>query len=291
MTFSTACSTNAYFLQPRYTGKERDSESGNDYFNARYLGSHAGRFLSPDPLGGHLEDPQTLNKYSYVGNNPLIRTDPTGLEFNLQCSGGNTATCQNGLQGSTSTDANGKSSFSATVISSDKNGNLTDKSGNKYSGSFDGKNVSFTGADGSKSNGSWIQGSNATSGITGGGALSSKFGFTFSDHGNGQSLHATFSYAGSFSDAEGELSKAGYSFSAFDGLFNLREALANPNAENYRSQGDPGTGRNSGHFLMNHSLLSLFPNHSVPTTGSVHTGETNPTASPSAAWQHWTNEQ
>jgi hypothetical protein len=30
-----------------------------------------GRFLSPDDFGGHLEDPQTLNKYAYVGNNPF----------------------------------------------------------------------------------------------------------------------------------------------------------------------------------------------------------------------------
>jgi RHS repeat-associated protein len=34
----------------RSTGKERDSESGNDYFEARYFGSSMGRFLSPDPL-------------------------------------------------------------------------------------------------------------------------------------------------------------------------------------------------------------------------------------------------
>jgi RHS repeat-associated protein len=62
-----------------FTGKERDAESGNDYFEARYYGSSMGRFMSPDPMGGHPEDPQTLNKYSYVANNPLIRTDPTGL--------------------------------------------------------------------------------------------------------------------------------------------------------------------------------------------------------------------
>jgi len=37
-----------------FTGKERDAESGNDYFNARYFGSSMGRFLSPDPLGGSL---------------------------------------------------------------------------------------------------------------------------------------------------------------------------------------------------------------------------------------------
>jgi RHS repeat-associated protein len=66
-------------VRSRYTGKERDAESGNDYFEARYFGSSMGRFLSPDPLGGDLTNPQSLNRYSYVLNNPLTNTDPTGL--------------------------------------------------------------------------------------------------------------------------------------------------------------------------------------------------------------------
>jgi hypothetical protein len=40
--------------------------------------------MSPDPLGGKLVDPQTLNKYSYVRNNPLNLTDPTGL-YTIGC--------------------------------------------------------------------------------------------------------------------------------------------------------------------------------------------------------------
>ncbi|MGA2900737.1 MAG: RHS repeat-associated core domain-containing protein, partial [Candidatus Acidiferrales bacterium] len=71
----TASSGNTY----KFTGKERDSESGLDNFGARYNASTMGRFMSPDPLGGRLIDPQTLNKYSYVINNPLRYTDPTGL--------------------------------------------------------------------------------------------------------------------------------------------------------------------------------------------------------------------
>jgi RHS repeat-associated protein len=74
-----------------FTGKERDAESGNDYFGARYYASTMGRFLSPDwsakaePVPyAKLENPQTLNLYAYVGNNPLIRTDPTG---HYVCSG------------------------------------------------------------------------------------------------------------------------------------------------------------------------------------------------------------
>lgn len=66
-------------IRSRSSGKERDAETGLDYFGARYLSSPQGRFTSPDPLGGSLADPQTLNKYAYVRNNPLRFTDPTGL--------------------------------------------------------------------------------------------------------------------------------------------------------------------------------------------------------------------
>jgi RHS repeat-associated protein len=66
-----------------FTGKERDSESGNDYFGARYYGSSMGRFMSPDPSGlafANPGNPQSLNLYSYALNNPLINIDPTGME-------------------------------------------------------------------------------------------------------------------------------------------------------------------------------------------------------------------
>src|SRR5438477_2046578 len=80
----------------RCTGKERDSESGLDNFGARYDASTMGRFMTPDPLGGHMEDPQTLNKYAYVRNNPTTLTDPTGLDIWLQgCGKETSSTCQN----------------------------------------------------------------------------------------------------------------------------------------------------------------------------------------------------
>ena len=62
------------------TGKERDTESGNDYFGARYYGSPMGRFLSPDPLlnSGRPSNPQTWNRFAYALNNPLGGTDPDG---------------------------------------------------------------------------------------------------------------------------------------------------------------------------------------------------------------------
>lgn len=99
----------------KFTGKERDSESGLDNFGARYNASTMGRFMSPDPLGGHPDDPQTLNKYAYVRNNPTTLTDPTGLDFYLRCSGDASATCQGGHVGTT----DDKGNFTATVVTSD----------------------------------------------------------------------------------------------------------------------------------------------------------------------------
>jgi RHS repeat-associated protein len=55
------------------------AESGLDYFGARYFSGAQGRFTSPDPLGGELANPQSLNRYSYALNNPLRFTDPTGM--------------------------------------------------------------------------------------------------------------------------------------------------------------------------------------------------------------------
>jgi RHS repeat-associated protein len=83
MTLSAVCSTGAVRgSRYRYTGKERDTESGNDFFGARYYASSMGRFMSPDPIGNSVVDfsnPQMWNMYSYVLNNPLKFTDPTGM--------------------------------------------------------------------------------------------------------------------------------------------------------------------------------------------------------------------
>ena len=69
----------------KFTGKERDSETGLDYFGARYFSSAQGLWTSPDWSGvpepvpyADLTDPQTLNLYSYVRNNPLSHADPDG---------------------------------------------------------------------------------------------------------------------------------------------------------------------------------------------------------------------
>lgn len=68
-------------LHQKFTGQERDAESGLDYFLARSYSSAQGRFTSPDPLlaSANLRRPQTWNRYTYVLNNPLRYTDPSGL--------------------------------------------------------------------------------------------------------------------------------------------------------------------------------------------------------------------
>ncbi|MFN2533337.1 MAG: RHS repeat-associated core domain-containing protein [Pyrinomonadaceae bacterium] len=66
---------------PFLTSKERDNETGLDYFGARYYASTQGRFTSADPLlsSGSVYSPQSWNRYSYTGNDPLRYTDPFGL--------------------------------------------------------------------------------------------------------------------------------------------------------------------------------------------------------------------
>ena len=95
MIASGICATNPCFEQHCFTGKEHDTESGNDYFGARYYASSMGRFLSPDwsakvePVPySKLDNPQTLNLYAYVGNNPFSRVDPTGhADIAAECKG------------------------------------------------------------------------------------------------------------------------------------------------------------------------------------------------------------
>ena len=98
-----------------FTSKERDTESGLDYFGARYLSSNLGRFLTPDwafkPVAvpyAKYGNPQSLNLYAYVLNNPLLAVDPDGHDCT---STGNSTTCN--------------SSKSTTQSNIDQNGNGT----------------------------------------------------------------------------------------------------------------------------------------------------------------------
>jgi RHS repeat-associated protein len=70
----------------KFTGKERDTESGLDYFGARYYASALGRFVSPDPVlvnAAKHGDPQQWNMYGYVRDSPLVLLDPDGRDVKV----------------------------------------------------------------------------------------------------------------------------------------------------------------------------------------------------------------
>jgi RHS repeat-associated protein len=85
---SATCIGSDDATEHHFTQKERDNESGNDYFFARYYTSALGRFTTPDwsakvtPVPyAQLGDPQSLNLYAYVRNNPLTLIDVDGHDF------------------------------------------------------------------------------------------------------------------------------------------------------------------------------------------------------------------
>jgi RHS repeat-associated protein len=69
-------------VRQKFTQKERDIETGLDFFGARYYGSTQGRFTSADDFlnDTHVDDPSSWNLYVYVRNNPLKLVDPSGEE-------------------------------------------------------------------------------------------------------------------------------------------------------------------------------------------------------------------
>jgi RHS repeat-associated protein len=89
--FGEECTTGACASNPgvgageakKFTGKERDSETGLDYFGARYYGSKFGRFTTVDPtmnIKGSILNPQKWNRYAYVLNSPMRFVDPDGRQ-------------------------------------------------------------------------------------------------------------------------------------------------------------------------------------------------------------------
>lgn len=66
----------------RFTSYDHSATTGLDYATNRFYDSRQGRFTQADPLGlraANLTDPQSLNMYSYSGNDPINRVDPNGL--------------------------------------------------------------------------------------------------------------------------------------------------------------------------------------------------------------------
>jgi len=68
-------------LTHRFTGHERDLQTGYDYMHYRFYGSTLGRFLKPDLVVANAADPQSWNLYAYVRNNPIAYNDPYGLWY------------------------------------------------------------------------------------------------------------------------------------------------------------------------------------------------------------------
>jgi RHS repeat-associated protein len=71
-------------VRQRFTGYEKDDETGLDFAEARMYENRHGRFTAVDPLlaSGKSADPQSFNRYIYVMNNPIVATDPSGMQTN-----------------------------------------------------------------------------------------------------------------------------------------------------------------------------------------------------------------
>lgn len=70
-------------VRQKFTGYQKDTETSLDFAEARMYENRFGRFTAVDPLltSGKSANPQTFNRYVYVGNNPINITDPAGLDW------------------------------------------------------------------------------------------------------------------------------------------------------------------------------------------------------------------
>jgi RHS repeat-associated protein len=207
----------------QFVGKERDQETGFDYFGPRYYTNGTGRFTTVDPAAGHLSNPQTFNRYAYAGNNPLRFTDPTGLDFYLQCEG-ESDTCHDSRIGKYL-----RSNFQATIVTS---ASLADpRSGNSASVTPNG--VQITTSAGTFG-GEFIAGTAAANNIQGSGAFA---GFSFDINGNCRNTclaEGTFHYAGNATQAAAALAAGGGSSILFVDRINSSDVGLHPHTDQYR---------------------------------------------------------
>jgi len=113
----------------KFTGHERDQESGLDFAQARYCSSGTGRFMSPDEpfLSQYEDDPQSWNLYVYARNNPIIYVDPTGNNYFLVDDKGRILILK---------DWNGNNPDFEFISGDGKNIVLKDKEGTEWSGFY-----------------------------------------------------------------------------------------------------------------------------------------------------------
>jgi len=90
----TRLSTGSIFTDQLFTGQREMTGLGIYHFNARFYSPKLGRFLSADTIVPNPANPQDLNRYSYVRNNPLRYTDPSG---NRPCGDGEKYDCDGRL--------------------------------------------------------------------------------------------------------------------------------------------------------------------------------------------------
>jgi len=273
-----------------FTGKERDSESGLDNFGARYDASSLGRFMSPDPTGGHIGDPQTLNRYAYVANNPLNRTDPTGLDWYLGCTTSDHSGCTQ-LNDKDKTWVQADKNGNATIVTSDsirngdnsatvdQNGVHITTGGNTYQGVYY-DNPASKAYD---SNGRVVDDRNP---LTVQGDASKGFGgFTFTLNGNcGNTCLASgsFQFAGTPEQARAALKAAGgwdYGVWDFFDSSHLPIFGHHPDTDQFRFGSGP-----SPHFSVPYDFLVFGeevvqnPRSTVPATGDFHVDATTGTS-------------
>lgn len=119
----------------KFTTYERDSESGLDYAVARFDSTGLGRFTSADPLPGFLAKPESLNRYSYVTNDPVNFLDPTGMS---------------GVPGITHVcllDEHGDNTSKCAAISPDSQGNVTHNGGDPFGWAMSALNEAINNGD------------------------------------------------------------------------------------------------------------------------------------------------
>jgi RHS repeat-associated protein len=262
-----------------FTGKERDAESGLDNFGARYDASSMGRFMTPDPLGGHQEDPQTLNKYAYVRNNPVTLTDPSGLDFYLQCTDKNHNGCtqvqidpKNKGKTWVQADKNGN----ATIVTSDsiregKNSATVDKNGVEINGKSNGIYFDNPASHTSDAKGNDVNHNPIT--LTGN-AQEGLGGFAFNVNGNcGGTCFASgaFSFSGTNQEAEAALRGAGsWDYGTWD-VLNSTEYGHHPYTDQFRFGSGPSLHVSvPWDFIVAGRWVEKNPNSTVPSTGGWH---------------------